>query len=143
MISFKPYIPKLVRENQATRFAVEDLHAKGLIKNKKLARSIADSSWGTFLRCLKYKAKWHGKNVYVINRFVASSKTCHACDKKQDELPLSVRSWSCPSGLKHDRDINAAKMIRKQAIADTLGQSGCIKSSSMAIPFSEGAIARG
>ena len=46
------YTAKLVRENQATTFAVEDLHIKGMIKNKKLSRSIADSGWGMFLRIL-------------------------------------------------------------------------------------------
>ena len=137
------YTAKLVRENQATSFAVEDLHVKSMIRNKKLARSIADSSWGTFLRLLAYKSRWHGKNVRTIGRFVASSKTCHACARREKVLPLSVRTWRCSCGLYHDRDINAAKVIKKQAIADALGQSACVKSSSTAIPLSGSAVARG
>ncbi len=137
------YTAKLVRENQATTFAVEDLHVKGMIRNKKLARSIADSGWGTFLRILTYKSSWHGKNVLQIGRFVASSKTCHSCGKKQDKMPLKIRTWTCPCGLRHDRDINAARVIKNQAIADALGQSVCIKSSSTAIPASTGAVAKG
>ena len=44
--------------------------------------------------------------------------------------------------LSHDRDINASKVIKKQAIADALGSSVCIKRSSTAIPVSAGAVAR-
>ena len=58
-------------------------------------------------------------------------------------MPLSIRKWTCACGLSHDRDINAARVIRKQAIADALGQSVCIKSPSTAIPVSAGAVARG
>ncbi len=137
------YTAKLVRENQATSFAVEDLHVKGMIKNRKLARSIADSSWGTFLHVLSYKSKWHGKNVLTIGRFVASSKTCHVCGYKQEKMPLSIREWNCVCGLSHDRDINASKVIKKQAIADALGLSACIKSSSTAKSVSAGAVAKG
>ena len=137
------YTATLVSESQATSFAVEDLHVKGMIKNRKLARSIADSSWGTFLRVLSYKSKWHGKNVLTIGRFVASSKTCHVCGHKREKMPLDIREWDCVCGLSHDRDVNAAKVIKKQAIADALGQSACIKSSSTAIPVSAGAVARG
>ncbi len=113
------YTASLVCENQATSFAVEDLHIKGMLKNRKLARAIADSSWGTFIRVLLYKSKW--KNVLPIGRFVASSKTCHTCGDKKEKLPLSIRPWHCDCGLLHDRDINAAKVIQKQAIADALG----------------------
>jgi len=136
------YTATLVSESQATSFAVEDLHVKGMIKNRKLARSIADSSWGTFLRVLSYKSKWHGKNVLTIGRFVASSKTCHACGHKQENMPLRVREWNCVCGLSHDRDINASKVIKKQAIADALGLSVCIKSSSTATSVSADAVAR-
>lgn len=137
------YTARLVRENQATSFAVEDLHVKGMIRNKKLARSIADSSWGKFVSVLAYKSRWHGKNLLTIGRFVASSKTCHVCGNKQEKMPLSVRVWTCSCGAHHDRDINAAKVIRKQALADALGQSVCVKSSSTAVPLSTGAVARG
>ena len=137
------YTAKLVRENQTSSFAVEDLHIKGMIKNKKLSRAISDSAWGSFLRVLTYKSKWHGKSVLYIGRFVASSKTCHMCGHKKDALPLKVREWTCMCGALHDRDINAARMIKKQAIADALGQSVCIKSSSVTIPVSAGVAARG
>ena len=137
------YTAKLVRENQATSFAVEDLHVKGMLKNRKLARTIADASWATFICVLLYKSKWQGKNVLIIGRFIASSKTCHACGEKQKKLPLSIRQWQCGCGILHDRDINAAKVIKKQAIADALGLSVCVKRTSTEIPVSAGSVARG
>ena len=115
---------RLVSENQATTFAVEDLGIKNMVKNKKLARAINDVGWGQFIRLLTYKALWWGKNVIKVNRFYPSSKTCAGCGSKIDKLPLSVRSWQCQHcHTTHDRDINAATNIRHQALADALGLS--------------------
>ena len=97
---------------------------------------------GIYTSPLLFFAQKHTLNLWVENP-LSSSKTCHACGRKQDKMPLSVREWDCSCGLSHDRDINAARVIRKQAIADALGQSVCIKSSSTAIPLSAGAVARG
>lgn len=115
---------RLVSENQATTFAVEDLGIKNMVKNKKLARAIHDAGWGQFIRLLTYKALWWGKNVIKVNRFYPSSKTCASCGSKIDKLPLSVRIWQCQHcHTTHDRDINAATNIRRQALADALGLS--------------------
>ena len=115
---------RLVSENQATTFAVEDLGIKNMVKNKKLARAICDVGWGQFIQLLTYKAWWWGKNVIKVDRFYPSSKTCSCCGTKVDKLPLSVRSWQCQHcHTIHDRDINAATNIRRQALADALGLS--------------------
>lgn len=58
---------KLVNENQV--IVLEDLNVKGLIKNKKLARSIADVSWSMFKTCISYKAAWDHKKVVLVDRF--------------------------------------------------------------------------
>ena len=81
--------------------------------------------------------------MLTIGRFVASSKTCHVCGSVKKELPLSVRQWTCICGVTHDRDINAAKVIREKAIADAFGQRACVKSPSTAIPLSGGAVREG
>ena len=70
---------KLAVKNHATSFAVEDLHIKGMVKNRKLSRAIIDVSWGKFLTVLTYKCQRYGKNVIMINRFAPSSKQCHGC----------------------------------------------------------------
>ena len=108
----------LICENQATSYALEDL----AVKNRKLAKAISDVGWGQFVTLLTYKANWYGKNILKVNRFFASSKICSHCHHKLDSLPLSVRSWTCPScQTHHDRDTNAASNIRQQALADVAG----------------------
>lgn len=113
---------KLICESQATSYALEDLGVKNMVKNRKLAKAINDVGLGQFVTLLTYKANWHGKNILKVNRFFASSKICSHCHHKLDSLPLSVRNWACPScQTHHDRDINAASNIRKQALADVAG----------------------
>lgn len=127
---------ELVYKNHATSFALEDLNIKGMVKNHKLSRVISDVSWGKFVELLTYKSLWIGKNILKIGRFDASSKVCNSCGHKKAKLPLSVRDWVCPAcGAVLDRDINAAKNIKKIALADTLGQSVCVKSPPETILF--------
>lgn len=118
---------RLVFNNHETTFAIEDLHIKGMIKNRKLSRAIADSGWRKFTNALNYKCEWYGKNLLKIGRFAASSKTCHVCGIKRKELPLQIREWRCECGVLHDRDINAAQNIKAFALADALGSSVCVK----------------
>ena len=109
-------------KNQATSIAVEDLHIKGMVRNHKLARAISNCGWRMFISALTYKCEWNGKNLIKIGRFFASSKTCHLCLSKQEKMPLSIREWECSCGAHHDRDINAARMIRYEVLAQSLGQ---------------------
>jgi len=112
----------LIRENQATGYALEDLAVKNMVKNRKLAKSISDVGWGQFVTLLTYKASWYGKNILKVNRFFASSKICSHCQHKLDKLPLSERDWTCPNcQVHHDRDLNASINIRQQALADLAG----------------------
>ena len=88
---------------------MEDLNVAGMIKNHKLAKSIADVSWSEFERQLKYKADWYGRKIIQIGRFEPSSKKCNCCEYINQELTLADREWLCPNcGVKHDRDINGA-----------------------------------
>ena len=103
---------------------VEDLAVKNMIQNHHLARSIANASWGEFLRQLKYKQEWRGGKFITIDRFFPSSKTCSKCHFIMKVFPLSIREWKCPRcETKHDRDINAAKMLLQQA-GERLGVEG-------------------
>ena len=101
---------RLVNENQV--ICAENLAVKNMIKNPKLAKHIADASWGEFTRQLEYKSGWAGRTYVEIGRFFPSSKRCSCCGFVKDKLPLDVRSWKCPEcGTTHDRDVNAARNI--------------------------------
>lgn len=107
---------RLIRENQT--IVVEDLNIRGMVKNHSLARAISDASWSELMRQLSYKAEWYGRKLVKVDRFFPSSKTCSECGHLLDKLPLSVRSWECPScGATHDRDHNAARNILAAGLA--------------------------
>lgn len=112
-------------KNQATSLCIEDLHVKGLIRNKKLSRHISDVAWGELIRQLKYKSAWHGKNLLTIDRFFPSSKTCSCCGGIKPDLKLSDRWYECAHcGMEIDRDLNAAINIKQQGLKKVLEQVG-------------------
>lgn len=107
---------RLIRENQT--ICVEDLCVKGMVRNRRLARSISDAGWGEFVGMLSYKSAWYGRKLIKIDRFYPSTKTCGACGTTGHDLPLSVREWECPDcGTFHDRDVNAARNILTAGLA--------------------------
>jgi putative transposase len=107
---------RLVRENQT--IAVEDLALKNMVKNRKLALSITDASWGELVRQLEYKCDWYGRTLVKIDRWFPSSKRCGKCGHIVEKLPLNIREWDCPNcGAHHDRDINAAQNILAAGLA--------------------------
>lgn len=106
---------KLVNEFDV--IVCEDLNVKGMIKNHKLSKHIADASWGNFVTLLQYKCDWYGKELVKVNRFYPSSKTCGDCGWINQNLKLSDREWTCKScGVIHDRDVNASKNILKEGL---------------------------
>jgi putative transposase len=101
---------------------IEDLNISGMVKNKRLAKSISDAGWSQFVNFLKYKASWNDKEVVKVGRYFASSKTCCKCGFKKASLKLSERVYKCDEcGNIMDRDINAAKNIKSEAIRLTQG----------------------
>lgn len=96
---------------------VEDLHIKGMMRNRKLALSIADAGMGEVLRQLEYKSAAFGGHMVKVGRFYASSKTCSDCGHINKTLTLSDRKWACQGcGTIHERDWNAAKNIEQEAL---------------------------
>jgi putative transposase len=111
---------RLINENQV--IIMEDLYVKGLMKNRKVARNIAESGWYELRRQLEYKARWYGRNLIFVNRFFPSSKMCSNCGWKKEDLTLSHRIFECDScGKSIDRDYNAAINIEKEGVKIFLG----------------------
>jgi len=103
--------------NEYDFISIEDLNVKGMVKNRKLSKSISDVSWSSFVRMLEYKANWNDKQVVKIDRFYPSSKTCSDCGLVKPKLTLYEREWACQGcGVIHDRDLNASKNILKEGL---------------------------
>ncbi|GAK10434.1 IS200/IS605 family element RNA-guided endonuclease TnpB [Geomicrobium sp. JCM 19039] len=106
------------------RIVVEDLHAKGMLRNRKLASAISDVSWSMFVTQLTYKADWYGKQFIKVDRWFPSSQLCSSCGHHDGKKGLHVREWSCSAcHTSHDRDINAAKNILQEGLR-TAGAAG-------------------
>jgi putative transposase len=106
---------KLVHDNQV--ICVEDLNVSGMLRNRHLSRALADGALAELQRQLKYKCSWYGRTFVRVGRFFPSTKRCSACGFVREQLPLSMRKWTCPEcGVEHDRDVNAAINIRQEGL---------------------------
>jgi putative transposase len=107
---------QIIRENQAVY--VEDLCVKGLGRTK-LAKSVYDAGWTSFVNMLAYKAARYGRYFAKVDRFLASSQTCSECWVVDGPKPLHVREWTCQAcDTIHDRDVNAARVVLAAGRAD-------------------------
>ena len=104
----RKFVSELVK-TQPEFIAVEDLNIKGMMKNKHLAKDIANCSFYTIKEHLIRKAKERKIAVRLVDRFYPSSKTCSYCGSYKQDLKLSQRVYHCDNCQeKIDRDLNAA-----------------------------------
>ena len=74
---------------------VEQLHVAGMMRNRRLARPVADAGFAELRRQLAYKTTWYGSVLVTVDRWYPSSKTCSGCGVVKAKLPLSVRVFAC------------------------------------------------
>jgi putative transposase len=111
----------IIRDNQAVY--VEDLAVVGLARTR-LAKSVHDAGWSAFVTMLEYKAVRHGRIFARVDRWFPSTRRCSNCGVIGEKLPLNIRSWTCPCGSTHDRDINAARNVLAAGRADNPNDRG-------------------
>lgn len=86
-----------------------------MIKNEKLAKSIADAAWSAFVQPLCAKAGEAERQIVRANP-AYTLQTCSACGYRQD-MPLSVRMDECKQcTFIADCDHNASMNILAQAV---------------------------
>lgn len=107
------------------RIGIEDLHVRGMARNRRLARSIMDGGFFEFRRQLAYKAKFYGATIVVADRWFPSSKTCSCCGSVKTELALSQRHYLCDAcGFEASRDLNAAINLERLAASSAVSACG-------------------
>ena len=109
----RKFVSELVKK-QPQYIAIEDLNVKGMMRNKHLAKDIANCSFYTIKEHLIRKAKERNIVVRLVDRFYPSSKTCSNCGSYKKDLKLSQRVYHCNSCQKEiDRDFNASRNIAR------------------------------
>lgn len=109
----RKFVSDLVKK-QPQYIAIEDLNVKGMMKNKYLAKDIANCSFYTIREHLIRKATERHIVVRLVDRFYPSSKTCSNCGSYKKDLKLGQRVYYCDNCQeKLDRDFNASLNIAK------------------------------
>jgi putative transposase len=102
---------------------VEQLNVAGMLRNRRLARAIADTGMAELRRQLAYKTIWYGCRLVVADPFYPSSKTCSACGWAKAKLSLAEYNFRCEvCGMVMDRDLNAACNLAQ--LVQSVAQSG-------------------
>ena len=113
------YINKTVSEivkQKPSYITIEDLNVRGMMKNKHLAKSVAQQKFYEFRTKLNNKCNVLGIELRIVDRFYPSSKLCHSCGQIKKDLKLSDRVYKCDCGYEEDRDYNASINLRDAKI---------------------------
>jgi len=109
------YINKVVNDLVKTKpsyITIENLNVSGMMKNKHLAKAIAQQKFFELRMKLQNKCNQYGIELRVVDRFYPSSKICHSCGCIKSDLKLSDRTYTCECGYVEDRDYNASLNLR-------------------------------
>ncbi|HFD2031085.1 TPA: RNA-guided endonuclease InsQ/TnpB family protein [Clostridium perfringens] len=111
---------KLVRAN-ARLVVMEDLKVSNMMKNRHLAKAIAQQGFYKFIEQMKYKCALNGIEFIQVPTFYPSSKTCSCCGYIKKDLKLSDRTYKCDNcNFVCDRDKNAAYNLANYGLSLSL-----------------------
>ena len=113
----KDFLHKLSRElvDDHDVIVVEDINLRAMGECLNLGKNLHDNGFGMFRDFLSYKLERKGSVLVKVDRWYASTKTCHVCGRKEQDIDLGTREWTCPvCGTRHQRDKNAAKNIEAE-----------------------------
>jgi len=110
-----------ITKTKCRMIVLEDLNTKGMMKNHKLSKAVADSSFYEFRRQLEYKTNFYGGDTFIIDRWFPSSKTCSCCGTIKEDLTLSDRIYRCDCGFEMNRDLNASINIQNYYTVSSTG----------------------
>ena len=80
----------------------------------------ANTGFGMFRECLKYKLERQGKAYITVDRLAPAAKTCHCCGYVNEGLKPRERAWTCPAcGAALTRELNTARNLRDFGCRET------------------------
>lgn len=95
-------------KTKPSQIVMEYLNVKGMMKNRHLSKAIGKQGLYEFKRQIKYKCQKYGIKFIEADKWYPSSRTCSSCGQIKTDLKLKDRVFTCPCGLKIDRDLNAS-----------------------------------
>ena len=97
---------------------VRDDSMRDMSAKRTLSGNVLDSGFGIFRECLRYKLARQGKPLILVERNALTTRTCSACGRIRTSSPHRKETWTCSvCGTRHDREVNAAKNIKTQGLA--------------------------
>lgn len=115
------------RQKAHATMCIEDMNVSGMLKSRRLARSMADGGWRMLRMLLGSKARFHGRVLKVVSRWEPISRTCSTCGHRdgKNKKELSIRQWQYPScGTLDDQNVNAARTILAAGQEERLNACG-------------------
>ncbi|MGL4848102.1 MAG: RNA-guided endonuclease InsQ/TnpB family protein, partial [Clostridium sp.] len=103
-------------KTKPSKIVMETLNIKNMMKNKHLAKAIAEQCLYEFKRQIGYKCQKYGIEFIEADKYFPSSKKCSCCGTIKKDLRLKDRIYKCSCGLKMDRDLNASINLANYSI---------------------------
>ncbi len=87
--------------------------------------NVLEAGYGMFRECLRYKLARQGKQLLLVSRYEPTTRTCSECGFVEESVSYRKRTWTCPKcGARHSREVNAAKNIKAQGLAQYFRSRG-------------------